>query len=33
MISKKRIRKAMNNNRMTKEAMEQHEDDQGHNEQ
>jgi len=29
MISKKRIRKAMNNKRMIKEAMEQHEDDQG----
>jgi hypothetical protein len=33
MISKKRIGKAMNNKRMTKEAMEQHEGDQGDNEQ
>jgi hypothetical protein len=33
MISKKRISKAMSNKRMTKEAMEEHEDDQGDNEQ
>jgi hypothetical protein len=29
MINKKMIRRAMNNKTMTKEAMEQHEDDQG----
>jgi hypothetical protein len=29
MINKKRIRKEMNNKKKTKEAMEQHEDDQG----
>jgi len=33
MINKKRIRKEMNNKNTTKEAMKQHEDDQGNNEQ
>jgi len=33
MINKKRIRKEMNNKKTTMEAMEQHDDDQGNNEQ
>jgi hypothetical protein len=33
MINKKRIRNEMNNKKTTKEAMEQHDDDQGNNEQ